>query len=155
MLNKDGYIAACEGDIPAMLTMAVVREVFHKSAFQVNPSYINVKERYGYFAHCTLPLDMCLDYKFDTHFESGLGIGIVGRLNLGKVTVFKVGSSLDEFECYSGKISANLHKNNLCRTQVKVEFDEDISSLLTSPLGNHLLIVTGDLKEKILSLLSK
>ena len=155
MLNKDGYIAACEGDIPAMLTMAVVREAFHKSAFQVNPSYINVKERYGYFAHCTLPLDMCLDYKFDTHFESGLGIGIVGRLNLGKVTVFKVGSSLDEFECYSGKISANLHKNNLCRTQVKVEFDEDISSLLTSPLGNHLLIVTGDLKEKILSLLSK
>lgn len=155
MLNKDGYIAACEGDIPAMLTMAVVREAFHKSAFQVNPSYVNVKDRYGYFAHCTLPLDMCLDYKFDTHFESGLGIGIVGRLNLGKVTIFKVGSSLDEFECYSGKISANLHKNNLCRTQVKVEFDEDISSLLSSPLGNHLLIVMGDLKEKILSLLSK
>lgn len=155
MLNKDGYIAACEGDIPAMLTMAVVREAFHKSSFQVNPSYVNVKDRYGYFAHCTLPLDMCLDYKFDTHFESGLGIGIVGRLNLGKVTIFKVGSSLDEFECYSGKISANLHKNNLCRTQVKVEFDEDISSLLSSPLGNHLLIVIGDLKDKILSLLSK
>lgn len=155
MLNKDGYIAACEGDILAMLTMAVVREAFHKSSFQVNPSYVNVKDRYGYFAHCTLPLDMCLDYKFDTHFESGLGIGIVGRLNLGKVTIFKVGSSLDEFECYSGKISANLHKNNLCRTQVKVEFDEDISSLLSSPLGNHLLIVTGDLKEKILALLSK
>ncbi len=155
MLNKDGYIAACEGDIPAMLTMAVVREAFHKSSFQVNPSYVNVKDRYGYFAHCTLPLDMCLDYKFDTHFESGLGIGIVGRLNLGKVTIFKVGSSLDEFECYSGKISANLHKNNLCRTQVKVEFDEEISSLLSSPLGNHLLIVIGDLKEKILALLSK
>jgi len=155
MLNKDGYIAACEGDVPALLTMAIAREGLNKSAFQVNPSYVNVKERYAYFAHCTLPLDMCLSYSFDTHFESGLGIGIVGRLNLGKVTIFKVGSSLDEFECYSGKISANLHKNNLCRTQVKVDFDEDISSLLSSPLGNHLLIVIGDHKDKIKSLLSK
>ena len=155
MLNKDGYIAACEGDVPALLSMAIIREAFHKSAFQVNPSYINEKDKYGYFAHCTIPLDMCLDYTFDTHFESGLGIGIKGRLNLGNVTIFKLSSSLNEFECYKGKISANLHQSNLCRTQVKVEFDEDISSLLSSPLGNHLLIVTGDLKEKIKSLISK
>ena len=155
LLNKDGYIAACEGDVPALLTMAIAREGLHKSSFQVNPSYVNVEKKYAYFAHCTLPLDMCLSYSFDTHFESGLGIGIVGRLNLGKVTIFKVGSSLDEFECYSGKISANLHENNLCRTQVKVDFDEDISSILASPLGNHLLIVIGDHKDEIKSLLKK
>ena len=45
MLNKDGYIATCEGDIPAMLTMALVRKAFHQSSFQVNPSYLNLKER--------------------------------------------------------------------------------------------------------------
>lgn len=153
MLNKDGYIATCEGDIPAMLSMAFIKQAFHQSSFQVNPSYINLDRKYAYFAHCTLPLDMCLDYKFDTHFESGLGVAINGRLNLGNVTIFKIGSSLDKYEAFEGKISANLHQNNLCRTQIKVNFSEDISSLMHAPLGNHLIVVYGLHKREISNLL--
>lgn len=153
MLNKDGYIATCEGDVPTMLTMALVRKVTHQSSFQVNPSYINAKERYAYFAHCTLPLDMCLSFKFDTHFESGIGLGIAGRLNLGKVTVLKVNKDWSKFQTFEGKITANLGRNDLCRTQVKVEFDEDISSLLTDPLGNHIVICYGSNKKEIEDLL--
>lgn len=153
MLNKDGYIATCEGDVPTMLTMALVRKVTHQSSFQVNPSYINAKEKYAYFAHCTLPLDMCLSFKFDTHFESGIGLGIAGRLNLGKVTVLKVNKDWSKFQALEGKITANLGRNDLCRTQVKVEFDEDISSLLTDPLGNHIVICYGSHKKEIEDLL--
>ena len=153
MLNKDGYIATCEGDVPTMLTMALVKKLTHQSSFQVNPSYINVKERYAYFAHCTLPLDMCLSYKFDTHFESGIGLGIAGRLNLGKVTVLKVNKDWSKFQAFDGKITANLGRNDLCRTQVKVEFDEDISSLLCDPLGNHIVICYGAHKKEIEDLL--
>lgn len=153
MLNKDGYIATCEGDVPTMLTMALVRRLTHQSSFQVNPSYINVKERYAYFAHCTLPLDMCLSYKFDTHFESGIGLGIAGRLNLGKVTVLKVNKNWSKFQAFDGKITANLGRNDLCRTQVKVEFDDDISSLLSDPLGNHIVICYGAHKKEIEDLL--
>ena len=153
MLNKDGYIATCEGDVPTMLTMALVRQLTHQSAFQVNPSYINVKNRYAIFAHCTLPLDMCLSYRFDTHFESGIGLGIAGRLNLGKVTVLKVNKDWSKFQAFDAKITANLGRNDLCRTQVKVEFDEDISSLLDEPLGNHIVICYGAHKKEIEDLL--
>ncbi len=153
MLNKDGYIATCEGDVPTMLTMALVRQLTHQSAFQVNPSYINVKNRYAIFAHCTLPLDMCLSYRFDTHFESGIGLGIAGRLNLGKVTVLKVNKDWSKFQVFDAKITANLGRNDLCRTQVKVEFDEDISSLLDEPLGNHIVICYGAHKKEIEDLL--
>ena len=152
MLNKDGYIATCEGDIPAMLSMAIVRKVFHQSSFQVNPSYLNLKERYGYFAHCTLPLDMCLNYEFDTHFESGIGLGIKGRLNLGKVTIFKMNANLKDFEVFEGQIVENLHKNNLCRTQIKVQFNEPINEMFSSPNGNHLIIFFGAHKEELVSL---
>ena len=152
MLNKDGYIATCEGDIPAMLSMAIVRKVFHQSSFQVNPSYLNLKERYGYFAHCTLPLDMCLSYEFDTHFESGIGLGIKGRLNLGKVTIFKMNANLKDFEVFEGQIVENLHKNNLCRTQIKVQFNEPIDEMFSSPNGNHLIIFFGAHKEELVSL---
>ena len=154
MLNKDGYIATCEGDIPAMLTMAIVRKVFHQSSFQVNPSYLNLKERYGYFAHCTLPLDMCLSYEFDTHFESGIGLGVKGRLNLGKVTVFKINGNLNDFEVFEGQIVENLHKNNLCRTQVKIEFNEPIDEMFSMPNGNHLIIFRGGHKEELVNLLT-
>ncbi len=154
MLNKDGYIATCEGDVPAMLTMAIIKKVFHQSSFQVNPSYLNLEKRFGYFAHCTLPLDMCLSYEFDTHFESGIGLGIKGRLNLGKVTVFKINSNLKDYEIFEGQIVENLHKNNLCRTQVKVQFNEPIDEMFTSPNGNHLLIFFGAHKDELVKILS-
>ena len=153
LLNSQGYVATCEGDVPAMLTMAIIKEKFHQSSFQVNPSFINEKEGYGYFAHCTIPLDMTISYKFDTHFESGFGIGIAGELNLAKVTIFKVSSSLDKFEVFKGQISENLHYKNLCRTQLKIRFDEDISPLIDLPCGNHLIIFKGDHKEEIINLL--
>jgi len=144
MLNKDGYIATCEGDVPTMLTMAFVREAFHSSSFQVNPSYVNIIENYAYFAHCTLPLDMCLDYDFDTHFESGLGIGIKGRLNLGNVTIMKVNKDFTKYHAIAGKITANLGQNNLCRSQIKVQFSQNISEFLSEPFGNHLVIFYGN-----------
>ena len=155
LLNSHGYVATCEGDVPAMITMAIIKEKFHQSSFQVNPSFVNEKERYGYFAHCTIPLDMVITYKFDTHFESGFGIGIAGELNLAKVTIFKISSKLDKYEVFSGQISENLHFDNLCRTQLKIKFNEDISSLIDLPCGNHLIIFKGDHKEEILDLLSK
>ena len=155
LLNSQGYIATCEGDVPAMLTMALIKEKFRQSSFQVNPSFINEKERYGYFAHCTIPLDMCISYKFDTHFESGLGIGIAGELNLAKVTIFKIGSKLDRYEVFEGQIKENLHFNNLCRTQLKIQFDEDIGDLLDLPCGNHLIIFKGHHKAELESFLSK
>ncbi len=154
MLNKDGYIATCEGDIPAMLTMAIVRKAFHQSSFQVNPSYLNLKEHYGYFAHCTLPLDMCLSYEFDTHFESGIGLGVKGRLNLGKVTIFKINANFKDYEVFEGQIVENLHKNNLCRTQVKIQFNEPIDEMFSSPNGNHLIIFRGAHKEELVNLLT-
>jgi len=154
MLNKDGYIATCEGDIPAMLSMAIIKKAFNKSSFQVNPSYLNLKEHYGYFAHCTLSLDMCLSYEFDTHFESGIGLGVKGRLNLGKVTIFKMNGNLTDYEVFEGQIVENLHKNNLCRTQVKVKFNESIDDMFSSPNGNHLLIFYGAHKQELVKILS-
>lgn len=150
LLNKDGYIATCEGDIPAMLTMALIRELYSQSSFQVNPSYINIEKKIGYFAHCTLPIDMCEKFSFDTHFESGIGVGIKGDLRLSKVTIFKINKNLKKFELFEGNIVENLKKPNLCRTQIKVAFDEDIDDILSSPNGNHLILFYGSHKQDII-----
>lgn len=154
MLNKEGIIATCEGDVPTMISMAIVRKTFNSSSFQVNPSYLNVIQKYGYFAHCTLPLDMCKSYSFDTHFESGIGIGIKGIMKEENVTIFKINSNLENYEIFEGKIAENLNKNNLCRTQIKINFNEDINEMLDSPNGNHLVIFYGHHKEELVKILS-
>lgn len=142
-LNSMGIIATCEGDIPAMLSMAIIQKLFNESSFQCNPSYVNEIKNYMVLAHCTVPFDMCLTYHLDTHFESGIGIGVKGELNEENVTILKLSSDLSEFMVMDAKIVENLAKNNLCRTQIKVRTDAELGSLLAHPLGNHLIVFYG------------
>ena len=46
-------------------------------------------------------------------------------------------------------------ENNLCRTQIKVDFIADISEMFTCPNGNHLIIFYGSHKDELLKILGK
>ncbi len=155
LLNSEGIPSSCEGDIPSLLSMMLLKELFKVPSFQCNPSYFNVKDNFGYLAHCTIPLSMCKDFSLDTHFESGIGVGIHGELKESEVTLFKINANLDKFVAYTGKIIENTYKDNLCRTQIKVHFDDNVSSLLSSPLGNHLLLIYGNRIKEIIDQLAK
>lgn len=153
--NALGIVGTCEGDIPAMISMYIVKKATGKSSFQANPARIDVVKRTAIFAHCTLPLDMCTSYRFDTHFESGIGVGIKGELKLVEVTIFKMAGNLLDFQILKGRIVQNLNRNDLCRSQIEIQFDEDISYFLNNPYGNHHLIVYGNVKEEIKRYISK
>jgi L-fucose isomerase-like protein len=155
LLNNEGIIAACEGDVPALISMMILKIYFNKLSFQCNPSYIDVFKNVGYFAHCTIPTDMCDNFVLDTHFESGIGVGIHGELKPTEITILKVNSDLKKFSCYSARIEENMYKSNLCRTQIKVRFFDPINQVLTSPCGNHLVVSYGDIKQDLLALLAK
>ena len=154
LLNEEGITSSCEGDMPSLISMLLLKKIVNKPSFQVNPSYINEEKNYGYFAHCTLPLNMAKQYSFDTHFESGIGIGIKGELKNSSVTILKVNNDLSRFVCYEGKIICSLNETNLCRSQVKILLDDPIENILTSPFGNHLLIIYGKEKSSLISRLS-
>ena len=76
LMNRDGIIASCEGDVPAMITAYSILKCLGVHAFQANPNWIDPVKNELTLAHCTLPLDMADTYQFDTHFESGIGVGI-------------------------------------------------------------------------------
>ncbi|MBQ5364325.1 MAG: hypothetical protein IIU09_05010, partial [Bacteroidales bacterium] len=139
-LNAEGYIATCEGDIPAMLSMAVVRKRRGVSGFQANLSRIEGNK--FLFAHCTVPLDMVSEYCYDTHFESGIGVAVHGILPAGKARLFKIGADLEHCIDAPIEIIDNPYGPNLCRTQVQVKGSSDLRRYcLGSPLGNHHIIV--------------
>lgn len=152
-LNSEGIISTCEGDISAMISMYLVKKWFNLPGFQANPSQIDVKNRRMVLAHCTLPLSMVESFSFDTHFESGIGVAIKGKLKEDDVTVFRLASNLNDYFLEEGKIIRNLNEANLCRTQIEVEFDNDISQILTRPCGNHHIVFYGRFKDEIRKLL--
>ena len=152
--NSEGVPASCEGDVPALVSMMVSNALTGVSGFQANPAQIDVETGRILFAHCTIPFNMVEDWQFDTHFESGIGVGIHGVFPEGPVTVFKVSGDLKRHFIAEGELLGNQYENNLCRTQVLVELAPDAARyFLTDPIGNHHIIIPGHVRDVLEELL--
>ena len=148
-LNSEGIVAGCEGDVPAMLSMKIAQSLTGFSGFQANPSRINPETGEMLFSHCTIPLNMVERYEFDTHFESGIGIGIRGYMQEGPVTIFKVSGDLSRHFIAEGELIRSEAKPDLCRTQQIIKLDDkaQTSYFLREPIGNHHVILAGRQRE--------
>lgn len=153
-LNSEGIVAGCEGDIPAMISMFIGRAVTGVSGFQANPCGVDPETGEVSFAHCTVPLDMVSGYGLDTHFESGIGVGIRGHIPEGPVTVFKVSGDLSRHFACEGEILRNESRTDRCRTQVVVKLPPEAARyFLTEPIGNHHIILPGHVAAELEALL--
>ena len=152
--NSEGVPASCEGDVPALLSMMISHALTGVSGFQANPAQIDVESGRILFAHCTIPFNMVENWQFDTHFESGIGVGIHGIFPAGPVTVFKVSGDLGRHFAAEGELLDNQYEPNLCRTQVILRLKpEDARYFLTDPIGNHHIIIPGHCKALLEELL--
>ena len=144
-LNAEGIVAGCEGDVPAMLTMKISQSLIGVSGFQANPASINPETGEMLFAHCTIPFNMVERYELDTHFESGIGVGIRGYMKEGPVTIFKVSGNLTRYFIEEGELVCNQSNPDLCRTQqvIRLSHPSQSSYFLTNPIGNHHIILPG------------
>lgn len=148
ILNADGVYGGCEGDIPSLISMAILGDLTDKPVFLCNPSRIDTVNQEMVFAHCTLPINMPYTYELTTHYESGIGVAIAGSIPEGDMTIFKTSGDLSRHFVKKGEILANLREPSLCRSQIKIKLD-DYSYFLTNPIHNHHLIVTGDEVEAV------
>ena len=146
--NDEGIIATCEGDVPSMLGMYVAQKLLKEAAFQCNPSRIDTKNNEILLAHCTIPCNICKSFVLDTHYESGIGVGIHGEVKEGDATIFRLNSALTECFVEEGSIKNNQYENKLCRTQIICNFPE-LDKILKTPLGNHELIILGHHKKAL------
>lgn len=153
-LNSEHIASSCEGDIMALISMCVMEAVAGKLCFQANPSRMDLTNNELVLAHCTLPLDMTESYAFDTHFESGIGVAVKGKMKAGIVTILRISADLKHYYLTSGEIIKGLDDEHLCRTQIVVRFHSDLKVLFTHPCGNHHILCYGNEVDKIEALLS-
>jgi len=144
-LNNEGIVAGCEGDIPSTLAMLLVRHLLGQPSWMANPAQIESETNRLVLAHCTVAPSMVDGMALDTHFESGMGVGISGHFAPQPVTLIRLGGAdLDECWVVEGDIVATGDDPDLCRTQVTVELSSGhVNDLLERPLGNHLVLVAG------------
>ena len=141
LLNDEGIVAGCEGDMQTLLTMVLVRKLCAEPAFMANPSLLT--DTTSAFAHCTIPFSMCDEVVLRSHFESSLGVALQGHLPEEAYTILKWGGErLDRYfvaEAVAVKVPYSEH---YCRTQITLDINMK-PYLLSKTIGNHHVIVRG------------
>lgn len=141
LLNDEGIVAGCEGDMQTLLTMILAKRLCGEEAFMANPSQLT--DSTTMFAHCTIPLKMCDKTVIRSHFESGIGVAVQGDMPLTDYTIFKWGGrKLDKFFVTEAKAIKNEYSNHFCRTQITLDINLK-PYLLNHPIGNHHVIIKG------------
>ncbi|MFP4198646.1 MAG: fucose isomerase [Halanaerobium sp.] len=150
LLNNEGLVAGCEGDVPAAFTMFLTHQLTGEMPFMANPAAIDKNKDEILFAHCTVATNISRDYIIRSHFETGIGVGIQGILPEGPVTVFKIGGAgLEQYFVAEGEIIENMDSPNACRTQLKISLPQSSDYFLNDAIGNHHLIIPGYHADKI------
>ncbi len=144
-LNTAGVVAGCEGDVPSALAMMLARQLFSSASWMANPARIDPVSGEMELAHCTVAPSLVDDLTLDTHFESGLGVGISGRFRRQPVTLVRIGGvELDQLWVADGDLVSTGTSDHLCRTQATVVVaPERAKAVLDRPLGNHVVLVPG------------
>ena len=143
-LSDEGVPAGCEGDLQSLFSLFIAYLLTDQTAFMGNVASVATADRVIGIAHCTCPLTMTATYTIRSHFETGTGVGIAGTMPTGECTLFRIGGErLDQLFIREGRTEANVFRDDLCRTQVRVVCDRPIDELLAAPLGNHHILLAG------------
>ena len=147
LLNDDGIVAGCEGDLQSLVTMILAQRLCGEKAFMANPSILTDKT--SLLAHCTLPLSMCDEISIRSHFESMSGVAIQGLMPLTDYTIVKWGGkNLDKFHVAEAKAIEYAYSSHFCRTQIMLDVNLK-PYLLNHTIGNHQIIIKGHHADKI------
>lgn len=148
LLNDEGIIAGCEGDLQSVFTMLAAKVLTGKPSFMANPSMINARTNEIILAHCTVGIAQTEQFIIRNHFETESGIGIQGILPTGDVTVVKCGGEcLDEYYLSTGTLVENTNYINMCRTQARIKMNTPAEYFLRNPLGNHHIMLHGNYEQ--------
>lgn len=149
-LNDEQVPAGCEGDMQALFSLYVGSLLSGEPAFTANIVEIDTAERNLVIAHCTCPLSLATSYVIRSHFESGLGVGIAAKIPEGPCTLLRLGGErLNRLFVCQGTITGASEREDLCRTQVVIAVSDPLEPLLTTPLGNHHILLPGHHQELI------
>ena len=151
LLNQEGIPAGCEGDEQTLLTMLAVQAATDEMTFMANPSKILDNAAHEMvFAHCTIAPAMTDRYIVRDHYESLSGVAVEGVFDQMDVTVVKCGgNNMERYFISKARLLECTTNPNMCRTQLHLRLDESLDYFLERSIGNHHVIIRGDHKQRL------
>ncbi|MBU2556585.1 MAG: hypothetical protein KJ578_02255 [Bacteroidetes bacterium] len=140
VLNSEKTVAACEGDICSMIGKMLIKSITDSTPWQANIA--EIENDTILFAHCTAPLNMLESFEVTTHFETGVGTAIQGKISNQQLAAFRINHKLEKFMLIQGELVDAPQRSFACRTQITLKTTaKDAKLLKNKSLGNHHLIL--------------
>ncbi|MEM0026194.1 MAG: hypothetical protein QXK60_02425 [Zestosphaera sp.] len=148
LLNAEGLVIACEGDLVALTLMLISKKLSGVSGWIANASMF--EDRKAYFAHCTIALNMIKNPVILSHFESGYPYSITGELKNDTYTITSLSPDYSTMIASLGRLveSGMLHES-MCRTQAVIDLNLRTEEIPMVAVSNHHVLIPGDVREEL------
>jgi len=162
LVQDEGYILACEGDIDCGLTMLCHRAVGAVTPFMADLSQVNIEENFALMWHCGVaPCSLCdgvCTPTLDTYFAGGKGVTAGFVMKSGRIHMARLDSMGGKYRLFQEGGEAVPMDKLLTGTYAKCRFDRGMKPVLDkvvySGIAHHVSMVYGDY-QKTLSIFAR
>jgi L-fucose isomerase-like protein len=153
ILQSEGKILTCEGDILGSLSMLAHKAIGAKSPFLADFSQIDFEENFALLWHCGVAACNLWDGKcirsLDSYFAGGKGVTADFVMKSGKISIARFDySPPNEYRIYLQQAEGIPMEKKLKGTYLKVKFEDNIKKVLDKIVENgiahHISMVYGD-----------
>ena len=152
ILQLEGKILSCEGDILGALSMLAHKAIGGESPFLADFSQVDLKENFGLLWHCGVAACNLWDEKcirsLDNYFAGGKGVTADFVMKSGEISMARIDYAPGEYRIFLQKAQGIPMNKDLKGTYVKVTFEEDVREVLDKIIQNgiahHISVVYGD-----------
>lgn len=152
LLQAEGLILACEGDIDGALSMIAHQAIGAELPFLFDFSQVDFEENFALFWHCGVApcnlWDGACTRSLDSYFAGGKGVTADFVLKPGELSVLRLDSALGEYRLFLQKALAVPMEKLLRGTYMKVLFAKPVREVLDLVIYNgfahHSSVVYGD-----------
>lgn len=152
ILQAEGLILACEGDIDGAISMIAHKAIGAETPFLFDFSQVDFKEDFALFWHCGVApcnlWDGTCARSLDTYFAGGKGVTADFVLKSGELSVLRMDSARGNYRIFLQKAKAVPMEKLLRGTYLKALFDRPVKEVLDlviyNGLAHHSSVVYGD-----------
>lgn len=142
LLQSEGLILACEGDIDGALSMIAHKALGAETPFLFDFSQVDFEQDFALFWHCGVApcnlWDGVCNRSLDTYFAGGKGVTADFVLKSGELSVLRIDSARGGYRMFLQKAKAIPMEKLLKGTYMKVVFDRPVREVLNLVLDNGL-----------------
>ena len=155
LLQSEGLILACEGDVEGAMSMIAQRAMGAETPFLFDFSQVDFEQDFALFWHCGVaPCNLwdgsCVR-SLDTYFAGGKGVTADFVLKSGRLSVARIDSARGEYRVFLQSCEAVPMEKLLKGRYMKVVYGRPVKEVLdlviNNGLAHHSSVVYGDFIE--------